>query len=148
MDVQLKKCPYGSAGVIFERDDRYLVFRRLGEPVGWAGVAGHLDGDAPLITAHKEAREEIGVEIMTLETFFGPEIVTPNPCGRDGGIYNAHEWYVYHAIRWTGEPQICEPHKHADLRWVNSEELRELFVNEPHDPAWSYIFRRLGILAK
>jgi 8-oxo-dGTP pyrophosphatase MutT (NUDIX family) len=141
-----KKCPHGAVGIIFERADKYLIFRRLGNPVGWAGVAGHLDGDAPLVAALKEAREEVGVKLDLVEPIFGPELIMPNPCGRDLGSYNAHDWHVYRALKWEGEPRICEPDKHADLRWVTPEELQHLFWNEPHDPAWFHIFRKLGIL--
>ncbi|MBI5742334.1 MAG: NUDIX hydrolase [Candidatus Niyogibacteria bacterium] len=141
-----KKCPAGSVGIIFERDGKYLVLRRLGTPLGWAGVAGHLDGDTPLVAAQKEAREEVGVELGLVEPVFGPELIMPNPCGRDGGIYNAHDWHVYRALKWEGEPRNCEPENHADLRWATPEELQYLFWNEPHDPAWFYIFRELEII--
>lgn len=140
-----KKCPYGAVGIVFERDGKFLVFRRLGKPVGWAGVAGHLDGDLPLVAAQKEAREEVGVELTLVEPIFGPKLIYSG-CKRDGGIYNAHEWHVYRALKWKGEPRICEPDKHENLRWAMAKELRCLFEEEPHDPAWFLIFRKLGII--
>lgn len=157
-EEMVKKCPNGSVGVIFERDGRYLVFfRRLSKPIptsngvvvfgpiGWAGVAGHLDDDSPMVAARREAREEVGVEISFIELVLGPETIRGG-CKRDN--YYAHEWYVYRALKWEGEPHIGEPDKHSDLRWVTLGELQRIFFNESCDPAWFYIFLKLGLISK
>jgi len=144
MSEELKRCPSESAGMIFEKDGKYLLFKRLKEPYGWAGIAGHLDGDSSMVTAVREAKEEVGVRVGSVELLFGPETIHPNPCSR--GDCNAHVWHVYRALRWHGEPKICEPDNHVNLDWFSEDEIKKKFASEQHDPAWRYIFSKLGIL--
>ncbi|MEU4492658.1 NUDIX domain-containing protein [Streptomyces sp. NBC_00210] len=36
---------------------------------------------------------------------------------------------VFAAHEWTGEPENCEPHKHAQVRWVDAAAIPEEFVD-------------------
>lgn len=151
MSGDLKKCPDGAVGVIFERDGKFLLFYRLTHPTGWAGVAGHLDGDLPEVAARKEAKEEVGVNILKMDFLAGPETISAQRggCRRGDGSYNAHDWHLYRAHEWNGEARICEPDKHdADkgILWLPPDQIQVLFNQELHDPAWLYIFRKFGII--
>ena len=144
--MEFKICPDGSVGIIFKKDKKYLMFRRLKKPEGWAGVAGHLDGDAPLDAAIKESKEEIGIDIQfkKLDFLFQKKIF-PNSCWR--GDYNSHEWIVYEYELVAGEnPRINEPEKHANIGFFTAEEIKEKFAKEPHDPAWLNIFSKAGVI--
>lgn len=142
-----KKCPDGSVGVVFKKNDKYLMFWRLKKPQGWAGVAGHLDGDEPLVAGPKESLEEVGVKIDTkrLRLIFKGSIY-PNPCKR--GDYNTHDWevYEYELTEDDDEPKICEPDHHKDLGWFTKSEIKEMFSGGKYDPAWRYIFSKLGVI--
>lgn len=142
----LKICPGGSVGIIFKKYGKYLMFRRLKKPEGWAGVAGHLDGDVSLDAAIKESKEEIGLDLRLEKlNFLFQEKIYPNPCRR--GNYDSHEWTVYEYELVAGEnPKIGEPEKHADLGFFTAEEIKEKFAKEPHDPAWQKIFSKVGVI--
>ncbi|MBI2628361.1 MAG: NUDIX hydrolase [Candidatus Niyogibacteria bacterium] len=144
--MELKICPAGSVGIIFKKQGKYLMFRRLKKPQGWAGIAGHLDGDAPLDAAIKESKEEIGLDLQSEKLkFLFQEKIYPNPCRR--GDYDSHEWTVYEYEFAAGEnPKIIEPENHADLGFFTAEEIKEKFAKEPHDPAWRKIFSKTGVI--
>lgn len=141
-----KTCPDGSVGIIFKKYSKYLMFRRLKKPEGWAGVAGHLDGGAPLDAARKESKEEIGIDLRFEKlNFLFQEKIYPNPCRR--GDFNSHEWTVYEYKLAAGEnPKMGEPENHADLGFFTAGELKEKFAKESYDPAWLKIFSKAGVI--
>ena len=144
--MELKICPDKSVGIIFKKQGKYLMFRRLKKPEGWAGVAGHLDGDAPFDAALKESKEEIGLDLQPEKLkFLFQEKIYSNPCRR--GDYNSHEWVVYEYELAIGEnPKIIEPENHADLGFFTKEEIKGKFAEEPRDPAWLKIFSKAGVI--
>lgn len=144
--MEFKICPDGSVGIIFKKNGKYLMFRRLKKPEGWAGVAGHLDGDAPLDAAIKESEEEIGIDLRFEKlNFLFQEKIYPNPCRR--GDYNSHEWTVYeYELAADENPKIGEPENHANIGFFTAEELNEKFAKEPYDPAWLMIFSKAGVV--
>lgn len=97
-----KICDHTSVGIIVRNPQGEIaVIKRRNFPVAYALPAGHCDGDSYPQAAIREAREEIGVEILTQnkaweETFF-------NPCRRESGDY--HHWQIFEAGEWRGTPR-------------------------------------------
>ncbi len=144
-----RKCPDGSVGVIFKNNEegKILILERKTEPLGWAPVAGHLDGKSPKEQAALEALEEVGLKVKKLNLLLGP-VEIMNPCRRpkDSQIkYNCHDWFVYEAIEWEGEPKSGEPEKIGEIKWFSSSEIAGLSAKGGLDPAWKILFPMLGI---
>ncbi len=146
-----RKCPDGSVGVIFKNNEgKILMLERKTEPLGWASVAGHLDGQNPEKQAVAESLEEVGLKAKKLNLLLGP-VEIMNPCRRpkDSQIkYNYHDWWVFEAVEWegpadggTGEPKSGEPDKIGEVKWFDVSEIVGLNL----DPAWKILFPMLKI---
>lgn len=114
----LKKCDNTSSGVIFEKDDKIVLIKRLNYPEAIALPAGHLDGDDPMTNAKKESIEEVGLAPSELKLVFEEDI--NNPCKREGG--NHHYWFVFRAIDWNGALKHGSDAREAF--WTSMNELK------------------------
>ncbi|MEK7541697.1 MAG: NUDIX domain-containing protein [Patescibacteria group bacterium] len=76
------------------------VIKRKNFPVAYALPAGHCDGDSYAQAAVREAKEEIGIEILSQRKVF--EGTFSNPCRRDSGDH--HHWQVFETDEWRGTP--------------------------------------------
>lgn len=100
--------------LILRRGDDVLVIRRQGG--GWRDgsftlPAGHVDeGESARAAMRREAREEVGIEVAD------PDLELVHTMHRNGPT--PYVDLYFRAVRWTGEPTICEPHKASDLTWV------------------------------
>ena len=115
-----KTCDNKSVGVIIKKGNSFALIKRINYPVSYAFIAGHLDGETPENQAVQEALEEGAIAVTELkmrlhETF-------KNPCKRDAG--KGHEWFVFEALKWTGELKGGSDAKIAS--WVSLRELRRL----------------------
>ena len=92
-----------------------------------AAVAGHVErGESVFAAAAREALEEVGISDVAL---------TPLCSMHRTGV--SHEpvdervdWF-FSAWSWSGEPQVMEPAKTADLRWCPLDTLPDPVV--PHE---------------
>lgn len=112
-------CDHKSVGVIIKNSDLFAMIKRKNYPVAYAFIAGHLDGDSYRGAAVKEAGEEGGISVLSLEKRF--EGYFNNSCKRDGGI--GHAWEVWEAEEWGGE--LSSAHDAKEAFWVPIEKLRE-----------------------
>ena len=133
-----------AAYVILQRpsDDGTEVLLQLRQGTGfmdghWASAAaGHVEkGETAYDAAHREAREEIGVEDVALE------FVTSMQRTRSGEPIDERIDFFFTARSWRGEPRNVEPDKAADLRWVALTRLDELA--EPVVPHERFVLDRL-----
>lgn len=88
----------------------------------WSVPAGALDGNESLSQAAvREAHEEVGVQIND----FDPVLVHTLHAVTEG-----NEWIgaFFVADTWTGEPVVCEPEKHAEVRWFAIDRLPETII--------------------
>ena len=104
--------------IVLQRGDRFLVAQRAEhKPAAgyWTQVSGKVEpGEAQPETVAREAREELGCEVVAREKL--QELPSHN------GRYRLHYW---RAEILAGEPSICNDELTA-LRWVTVEELRRL----------------------
>ena len=98
----------------------------------WAtAAAGHVEaGESVFAAAIREAREELGIDIVPvdLEPLCGMHRTHRN--GRP--IDERVDWF-FACRTWSGEPRIMEPSKAADLRWFALDALPDDVV--PHERA-------------
>jgi 8-oxo-dGTP diphosphatase len=91
-----------------------------------AAAAGHLErGETAYDAAHREAREELGVESLVLE------FVTSMQRTRHADPIDERIDFFFTARSWSGRPRIIEPHKCAALDWFPLARLPEPVV--PHE---------------
>jgi 8-oxo-dGTP diphosphatase len=91
-----------------------------------AAAAGHVErGETAYDAAHREAREELGVEGLDLHFEF-----TMQRTQHDLPIDERVDFF-FTCRSWRGEPRIVEPEKCADLRWCPLDALPDPVV--PHE---------------
>jgi ADP-ribose pyrophosphatase YjhB (NUDIX family) len=91
-----------------------------------AAAAGHVErGEAAYDAAHREGREEIGVEGLELE------FLTSMQRTQHAEPIDERIDFFFAARAWTGEPRILEPAKCAALEWFALTALPEPVV--PHE---------------
>lgn len=112
---------------------REQVLLQLREGTGyrnghWAtAAAGHVEaGESVIACALREAAEEIGVTPLDL----APLTSLHRTDGSEDPVEQRVDW-IFTCRRWEGEPRILEPHKCADLRWFDLDDLPEPVV--PHE---------------
>jgi 8-oxo-dGTP pyrophosphatase MutT (NUDIX family) len=110
--------------LLLEKDGRYLFLRRQNS--GWQDgrytvPAGHVDADESATTAMvRETEEEIGVKISVVDLEL-VHVMHRNDRSPYIDVY-------FRCGRWSGRPEIKEPHKADDLRWASPAELSEQLV--------------------
>lgn len=121
----------------------YLALRRNGEVLlesrqntgyldgHWALVAGHVEsGESVVEAVVREAYEEVGVRVAA--TDLAP-LTTVHRTLRGGGPIEQRCDFFFATSQWSGEPEIREPHKCADLRWFPLKDLPDPMP--PHEHA-------------
>ena len=99
-----------------------------------AAAAGHVErGETAYDAAHREAREEIGVELGDL-TF-----VTTMQRTQHSEPIDERVDFFFTCRDWTGTPRILEPHKSASMEWWPLSSLPDPVV--PHE---RFVLERLG----
>ena len=106
--------------LILVRGDEVLLARRCGTLFGagqYALVQGHVDGGETATAAVvREAREEIGIEIVEAD------LRCVHVMHRDSEI---GEWFDLFFVceRWKNDPHIAEPDRCDDLVWRRVDDL-------------------------
>jgi len=107
-------------GILFIRNDEILLLKRQGAHYEgyWAMPGGWIDREDNdgATTCKKEAMEELGLNLHTVVqrgTLFRQN--------DDLGILNPTLYY--RALRWSGIPEIREPEKCSEIRWVPISEV-------------------------
>ena len=91
-----------------------------------AAAAGHVErGETAYDAAQREAREEIGVEVLDLE------FVTSMQRTQHSEPIDERIDFFFTTRRWDGEPRVVEPAKCAALAWFPLSALPEPVV--PHE---------------
>ncbi len=126
-----------SVGAIIKKDNKYLLIERAVPPLGFAGIAGHIDeGESALQALKREIKEEGGIDAKNCELLFEEELDW-NWCSK--GV-NAHYWHLF-KCDVLGELTRSE-RETKSINWYSGEEIKELKL----EPAWEYWFKKLNII--
>lgn len=113
--------------LILEQDGKILLMRRFqtGYMDGnYSLPAGHVDpGELPIETMIREAKEEIGLDIVANDIEF-VHVAYELPHDETG---NRVDFY-FKTTNWSGEPVIVEPHKCDALLWASVDDLPENMI--------------------
>ena len=92
----------------------------------WDLPSGHMEeGELPSLSAAREATEEVGIvldhrDLVLVHTSYRPE---HDKTGNRIDLF-------FMTRHWSGEPEIGEPEKCSEIRWVNRFDLPDNMV--PH----------------
>ena len=116
--------PYTAAHVILRQDGKiaFLLRQNTNWGDGYYGLlSGKVDHDESyLTTAVREAKEEAGIDIKPSDL---KHVLTAH---RKSDML----WVdvVFETTKWQGEPHNAEPHKHAELVWLDPDALPDNVV--------------------
>ena len=126
-----------SVGALIERDGKYLLIDRVKPPLGFAGVAGHIDeGENAIESLIREVEEESGLRVRSQRLLFEEE-VDWNSCSKGIGV---HYWYLFEC-GVDGDIRRNELETKS-IDWYSKEDLAKLTL----EPVWDYWFKKLGIV--
>jgi len=108
--------------LILVKDNKILLSRRFNTGFAdgkYSFPAGHLDNDEETFKQAiiREAKEEIGVEIVDLELVHVMHRKQLEPTNER----RINLFFI--ASKWRGEPKIMEPNKCDDLSWFEIDKL-------------------------
>lgn len=110
--------------IFLERDGKYLFIRRCNtgyEDGKYHPPAGHVEPDElPAAAAIREAKEEIGVDILLEDLEFVHVLYRMS---QERTVYRVD--FIFKATKWTGDVENREPNKCDELVWASLDELPE-----------------------
>lgn len=126
-----------SVGAVIADKGEYLLIDRKTPPLGFAGIAGHIDeGETPEQAIVREIREESGLEVKTAK-LIGEEDLDWNWCNK--GI-NHHHWYLFECEIVGKIDRNTTETKSID--WYSKTQIEKLKL----EPAWQYWFKKIGVI--
>jgi len=126
-----------AVGAVIRKDGKYLLVDRVHFPLGFAGVAGHIDeGENEIEALKREVFEESGLKVLNYKLLYEEE-VPGNECHY--GI-KTHYWYLFEC-ECEGSLKISQ-REAKSIGFYSKDELKKLNL----DPVWKYWFSKLGIL--
>lgn len=126
-----------SVGAVIEKDGKYLLIDRVKPPLGFAGVAGHVDeGESPDEAIIREVMEESGLKVSNIKLIFGKEVLL----GSCASGASTHKWWVYECE--TRGEVIFNEKETKSIGWYSIEEIKNLNL----EPVWKYWFEKLKII--
>lgn len=132
-------CSVGA--VIRGEHDSILLISRKKPPLGFAGVAGHLEEyETPEEALIREIREETGLWVAEKKRLFAAEM-RDNECRHGVKI---HIWHLFEC-RVVGEPHRNEEEAEC-MRWYSQYDIQDLAGKGLLEPVWHAWFAKLGII--
>ncbi len=126
-----------SVGALIEKNGKYLLIDRKIPPLGFAGIAGHIDkGEGKAEALKREVKEESGLMVNNHKLLFEEELDW-NWCNK--GI-NVHYWYLFECDV-TGEIKQNSIEAKS-IGWYAVNEIKKLKL----EPVWEYWFKKLRII--
>ena len=123
-----------SVGAVIEVNGRYLLIDRDIEPLGFAGLAGHInERETPEQALLRKVGEESSLKVEKYSLLFEEEIEW-NRC-RAGAP--SHYWYVYRC-EVTGKVRN-NTEASRSIGWYAPDEVRKLNL----EPVWKYWFGKI-----
>lgn len=126
-----------AAGALIEKDNKYLLIDRVDPPLGFAGLAGHInEGETPEETLLRKVSEESGLKLKSSILLFEEEVEW-NWCR--AGV-QSHYWYMY---KCEVEGKIKNnPEASKSIGWYSLDEIKKMKL----EPVWEYWFKKLKLL--
>jgi 8-oxo-dGTP pyrophosphatase MutT (NUDIX family) len=131
------KLMHSSVGALIERDGKYLLIERAVPPLGFAGVAGHVDeGEDERQAVVREVKEEVGFDVRDPKLLFEEEL-DGNWCSK--GV-TSHYWYLFHCP--VSGDLVRSMRETKSAGWYSKEEIKKMTL----EPAWEYWFKKLEVI--
>lgn len=126
-----------SVGALIQKDGQYLLVDRAVPPLGYAGLAGHVDeGEEPIEAIKREVEEESGLKAESYKLLFEEELDW-NWCARG---MKTHYWYLY---KCEVSGKIKQNKRETkSIGWYLPAQIKRLKL----EPAWEYWFKKLKII--
>jgi 8-oxo-dGTP pyrophosphatase MutT (NUDIX family) len=125
-----------SVGALIKKDNKYLLIDRVKPPLGFAGLAGHIDeGEKPEEALKREVKEESGLEVIKYKLLFEEELDF-DTCSKE---IERHYWHLFECeIRGDINRSL---HETKSIGWFSANEIKNIKL----EPAWDYWFKKLKI---
>ena len=131
------KLMHYSVGALIKKDGKYLLIDRVKPPLGFAGIAGHIDeGEDEIKALKREVEEESGFKIENYKILFKEELDW-NWCSK--GV-DVHYWYLFECDALGEMKQNFIETK--SIGWYTVDEIKELKL----EPVWEYWFKKLKLI--
>lgn len=123
-----------SVGAVIEVGGKYLLIDRATEPLGFAGLAGHInEGETPEEALFRKVEEESGLKVKRHSLLFQEEVEW-NWCG--AGV-RPHYWFVYRCEIAGEARNNTEASK--SIGWYAPDEIGALTL----EPVWKHWFGKI-----
>src|SRR3989338_2753275 len=131
------KVAHYSVGAIIQKDGKYFLIDRAIPPLGFAGIAGHVDAAESVQEALvREVEEESGFKV-TLHKLLFEEFLAWNWCSK--GV-EGHRWYLFEC---GVEGEVKQNYRETkSVGWYSKDQIQKLTL----EPVWEYWFKKLAIL--
>jgi len=126
-----------SVGALIKKDNKFLLIDRVNIPLGFAGIAGHIDkGENPEKALAREIKEESGLKLVSQKLIFIEERKN-NICSKRVSV---HYWYLFEC-EVSGEIKRNKTETKS-IAWYSQKEIKKLKL----EPVWKYWFKKLKII--
>ena len=126
-----------AGGCIFNNQGKVLLQRR-GDSHKWGFPGGAIElGEAPEMTAVREAKEETGLEVSIgklIGVYTDPDIIYPNGD-------QAQSIVIAYELQVIGGKLFCDQDETLELKYFPREEKPQLFTGS-HEALWNEIFNQ------
>ena len=126
-----------AGGCIFNNQGKVLLQRR-GDSHKWGFPGGAIElGEAPEMTAVREAKEETGLEVSIgklIGVYTDPDIIYPNGD-------QAQSIVIAYELQVIGGKLFCDQDETLELKYFSKEEKPQLFTGS-HEELWNEIFNQ------
>ena len=126
-----------AGGCIFNDQGKVLLQRR-GDSHKWGFPGGAIElGEAPEMTAVREAKEETGLEVSIsklIGVYTDPNIIYPNGD-------QAQSIVIAYELQVIGGKLFCDQDETLELKYFSKEEKPQLFTGS-HEELWNEIFNQ------
>ena len=126
-----------AGGCIFNNQGAVLLQRR-GDSHKWGFPGGAIElGEAPEMTAVREAKEETGLEVSIgklIGVYTDPDIIYPNGD-------QAQSIVIAYELQVIGGKLFCDQDETLELKYFSKEEKPQLFTGS-HEELWNEIFNQ------
>lgn len=136
------KLMHYSVGAIIKSKNKFLLIDRQKDPLGMAGIAGHVDmGEDEITALYREVKEETGLDVINSQLIWQEEVHN-NTCSK--GV-DVHYWHLF-LCEVVGDI-IWNEAETKSIGWFTVDEIRHLYKVNRLEPVWEYWFKKLRVIS-